>query len=283
MVTTAFKRSQGLRLRPPSKLDRPVSPPKHPRLISRRRIFEQLTRKSRILQEMDSSNGGPLANTLHDLQHIFGDRLQAFVAYGPRHASPAPSVALVRTLTSDDLTACAARAGAWQRAGSATPLLLSGDEFAGSLDAFPIEYGEIIDTHRLLFGVDPFAGLAIRQDDLRRACEVQVKSHLLHLRENFVDCGGRPSAVAAMVTDSAPAFALLLRRLARLDGHAADNHTDLGAFAERRPRLDPRVIGDVLALTSGASSSGVDPARLFPAYLAAVEQLSRFIDTWQLA
>ena len=103
------------------------------------------------------------------------------------------------------------------------------------------------------------------------------------LRENFVDCGGRPSAVAAMVTDSAPAFALLLRRLARLDGHAADNHTDLGAFAERRPRLDPRVIGDVLALTSGASSSGVDPARLFPAYLAAVEQLSRFIDTWQLA
>ncbi len=232
---------------------------------------------------MDSSHGGPLANTLHDLQHIFGDRLQAFVAYGPPHASPAPSVALVRTLTSDDLTACAARAGAWQRAGSATPLLLTGEEFAGSLDAFPIEYGEIIDTHRLLFGVDPFAGLAIRQDDLRRACEVQVKSHLLHLRENYVDCGGRPSAVAAMVTDSAPAFALLLRRLARLDSHAAANHTDLGAFAERRPRLDPRVIGDVLALASGAASSGVDPARLFPAYLAAVEQLSLFIDTWKLA
>ena len=91
------------------------------------------------------------------------------MAYGPSHASPAPSVALVRTLTSDDLAACAARAGTWHRAGSATPLLLTRDEFAGSLDAFPIEYGEIIDTHRLLFGVDPFAGFSIRQDDLRRA------------------------------------------------------------------------------------------------------------------
>ena len=230
---------------------------------------------------MDSLHGGPLAATLHDLQHIFGDRLQAFVAYGHPGAAPAPSVALVRTLTSDDLTACAGRASAWHRAGSATPLLLTRDEFAGSLDAFPVEYGEIIETHRLLFGIDPFAGLSIRPDDLRRACEVQVKSHLLHLRENFVECGGRPSAVAAFVTDSAPAFALLLRRLARLDGHAVATHADLGVYAERRPKLDPRVVGDVLALSSGGA--GVDAARLFPAYVVAVEQLSQFIDSWKLA
>ncbi len=246
-------------------------------------MFEQPARKSRILQEMDSSHGGPLADTLQDLKHIFGDRLHAFVAFGHPNATPAPSVALVRTLTSDDLTACAARASSWHRAGSATPLLLTQDEFLGSLDAFPVEYGEIIDTHRLLFGVDPFAGLSIRAEDLRRACEVQVKSHLLHLRENFVECGGRPSAVASLVTDSAPAFALLLRRLAKLNGHAAATHADLGAYAERRPKLDPRVVGDVLALCAGTAATGVDAARLFPAYLVAVEQLSRFIDTWQLA
>jgi hypothetical protein len=231
---------------------------------------------------MDSSHGGPLAATLHDLQHIFGDRLEAFVAFGQRDVAPSPSVALVRTLTADDLAACAARAAAWHRGGSATPLLLTQDEFAGSLDAFPIEYGEIIDTHRLLYGVDPFAGLVIRPDDLRRACEVQVKSHLLHLRENFVECGGRPSAVASLVTDSAPAFGLLLRRLARLDGHAAATSADLGAFAAARPNLDPRVVGDVLALIGG-SSAGVDAARLFPSYLAAVERLAHFIDTWKLA
>lgn len=232
---------------------------------------------------MDSRHGGPLAATLHDLQHIFGDRLDAFMAYGHAHAAPAPSLALVRTLTHDDLEACAARAASWHRDGSATPLLLTRDEFAGSLDAFPVEYGEIIDTHRLLFGADPLAGLSIRADDLRRACEVQVKSHLLHLREDFVECGGHPSAVAALVTDSAPAFALLLRRLARLDGHAADTNADLGAFAANRPRLDPRVVGDVLAFGGGAPGAGVDGSRLFPGYLAAVEQLARFIDTWKRA
>lgn len=232
---------------------------------------------------MDSPHGGSLTATLHDLQHIFGDRLEAFLAYGHAGASPAPSVALVRTLTADDLVACAGRAATWHRGGAATPLLLTRDEFAGSLDAFPIEYGEIIDTHRLLFGVDPFAGLSIRPDDLRRACEVQVKSHLLHMRENFVECGGRPSAVASLVTESAPAFALLLRRLAQLDGYPAATHADLGAFAGQRPRLDPRVVGDVLALGGGTANTGVDAARLFPGYLAAVEQLAQFIDTWKRA
>ena len=133
---------------------------------------------------------GPLAAALHDLQHIFGDRLQAFVAYGDANAIPAPSLALVQTISADDLNRCAARVLSWHRAGCATPLMLTRDEFAGSLDAFPIEYGEILDTHRVLFGADPFAGLAIRDEDLRRACEVQVKSHLVHLRELQDQTGG---------------------------------------------------------------------------------------------
>ena len=230
---------------------------------------------------MDSSHGGPLAATLHDLQQIFGDRLQAFVALGRPEASPAPSLAIVGSVTADDLAACAARVSGWLRSGSATPLILSRDEFAGSLDAFPIEFGEIIDTHRALFGADPFAGLSIRPDDLRRACEVQVKSHLLHLRENYIECGGRPAAIAALVADAAPGFAALLRRLASLDGMPHDTDAQLGAYAAARPGLDPRVVGNLIAIITSGSGAGVDAVRLFPSYLEAVEQLARFIDRWK--
>jgi hypothetical protein len=229
---------------------------------------------------MATSHGGPLAVALHDLQHIFGERLHAVVAYGAPGANPAPCLALVRSISAADLDECASRVSAWHRAGCATPLLLTKDEFAGSLDAFPIEYGEILETHATVYGVNPFTGLTIRTEDLRRECETLVKSHLVHLRENYVECKGRQSDVAALVADAAPGFALILRRLARLDGAPAATNADISAWASRRPGLDARTVGDVLAM-AGHHSAGVDAIRIYPAYLAAVELLWVFIDRWK--
>ena len=229
---------------------------------------------------MATSHGGAVAVALQDLQHIFGERLHAVVAYGAPDASPAPCLAIVQSISAGDLDECAGRVASWHRAGCATPLLLTKDEFAGSLDAFPIEYGEILETHRLVHGVNPFTGLTIRTEDLRRACETLVKSHLVHLRENYVECRGRQSEVGALIADAAPAFVLILRRLARLDGSPADSHADLSAYATRRAGLEPRVVGDVLAMAAH-HPSGVDAIRIYPAYLAAVEQLWHFIDSWR--
>lgn len=233
---------------------------------------------------MATSHGGPLTAALQDLQQIFGERLLAVVGYGAGYGqpgAPAPSLALVHSITADDLDKCAAHAAAWHRAGCATPLLLTRDEFAGSLDAFPIEYGEILDTHTVIYGADPFAGMSIRTEDLRRECETLVKSHLVHLRENYIECRGRQSDINELVAEGAPAFALLLRRLARLDGFPASSNSDLSAYAAKRPGLDARAVGDILAVAAQRGSSGVDAVRLYPAYLAAVEQLWRFIDGWQ--
>lgn len=228
---------------------------------------------------MAASNAGVLADVLRDLHTIFADRLESYVAYGDGTAE-ATSLALLSSLTLDDLTACAARASKWHRAGAATPLLLTRAEFARSLDAFPIEYGEIIDTHRVLHGPDPFEGLTIDPADLRRACEVQAKSHLLHLRENYIEGAGTPQAVRALVVESAPAFRTLLRRLARLDGHAWTTQVDLSRFASTRGGLDVRIVGDVLALASDTGAP-VDATKLFPEYLAAVERLVQFVDRWK--
>lgn len=216
-----------------------------------------------------------------DLRQIFGGRLEAVVGYGWRPQENQPSLALVSSLSLDDLTACAARSGAWHRAGCATPLLLTPREFARSLDAFPIEYGEILATAQLVTGREPFEGLTIAREDMRRACEVQVKSHLLHLREDYLEDGGRPANVAVLVRDSAPAFVALIRHLGRLDDAAPHNDADLVAYATRRVGLDPRVVGDLIALTSPDTAGTVDAGRLFPAYLASVERLAEFVDQWR--
>jgi hypothetical protein len=221
-----------------------------------------------------------------DLRRVFGDRLRSLVAYGPtiEHAGEGPLTCLALVtdgLTITDLEACATLARGWGRHGLATPLILPEAEFRRSLDAFPLEYGEIIRAHERVFGDDPFAGAAISREDLRRAVETQAKSHLVHLREGFIEAGGEPKAIADLVSASAPAFAALLRHVAHLCGNAASGRTEATREGARAAGLSDATVTGVLALEQRSGIPTTDAARLFPAYLSAVEQLTRFVDTWR--
>jgi hypothetical protein len=220
-----------------------------------------------------------------ELSTIFGTRLRSVVAYGAhldgQTDSPLACLALVDSLSISDLDGCAARASSWRRANIAAPLILPIDEFRQSLDAFPLEYGEILRAHQTVFGDNLLDGVTIAAADLRRACETQVKSHLLHMRESYMETGGHPGAIAELVKASAPAFGALLRNVARLSGGNSSSRMEATLEGARIAGLPERVIADVLALEQPASIPQPDPARVFPEYLAAVEQLARAVDAWR--
>jgi hypothetical protein len=217
-----------------------------------------------------------------DLRNVFGPRLLAVVAYGPRiegsSQDPLTCLALVESLTSEDLQACAQIARRWTRMQIATPLIVPAREFMRSLDTFPLEYGEIIRVHELVYGEDPFSAAAIAPEDLRRACELQAKSHLLHLRESFIESGGRPTDVAELVTTSAPAFTLLLRNVARLNSVTMSDRGEVTRAGARAVGIPEELVADMLNLERQPGIPAADPSRLFPEYLAAVEQHARAVD-----
>jgi hypothetical protein len=239
-----------------------------------------------------------LARLQADLQEIFGTRFESLVLYGTHaHATagaparapasaPVHTLALVASLTYADLTACAGRMRDWAGAGLATPLLLGADEFAASLDAFPLEYGAIIAHHQVLHGSDPFAGISVDPEDVRRACEVQAKSHLLHLREGFIETGGRGDAVARLIQGSIGSFTALLVNLATLDGAGtgdggATTPDALARYAESRVKISGALITRLLALASRPTPSADEAIQLYPPYLDASDTLARFVDRWK--
>jgi hypothetical protein len=190
-------------------------------------------------------------------------------------------VIFVTRIQSGDLDALGALAETWHRDGLDTPLLLTADEFARSLDAFPLEYGEVIRTHHIVFGNNPFIDISIAPADLRRACETQIKSHLVHLREAFIESGGRPGSVASLVTASAPAFMALLRNVARLNGVLTSDRGEATRLGAQAVRIPEQLVSDLLSLEHSSGMAAVDSARLFPQYLAAVEHLAHAVDTWR--
>ena len=204
-----------------------------------------------------------------DLQRIFGDRLQSLVAYDTVEGDPAGvhTLALVDHLTFQDLAACIPLVVAWRRSGCAVPLILSRDEFARTLDVFPIEYGDIIAHHVIVFGKDPFAGIHVNEADLRRACEHQVKSHLIHLREGYLESGGQAAGIARMIAASAQPLRSLISNLERLDPGAAE-----------RAGVTTALVKEIAA---AASSTIADPSALLMRYLNAVERLWQEVDRWK--
>src|SRR6185369_13223906 len=125
-------------------------------------------------------------------------------------------------------------------------------------------------------GTDPFAGVAIRVEDLRRAIEAQAKSHLIHLREAFLEAHGEATRISGVIAGSAGPFRALLSNIARLP--AADGVTPsddaLATMAEERIGLSGAVVREVLA------STVTDPSHLFSRYLDAAQKVWEFVDGW---
>ena len=230
---------------------------------------------------------GAVDRLLADLRVIYAARLISLVVYG-RHASrtaspdlPIHTLALVHDIGYADLDGCARRAGQWMADGLAVPLMIGRREFARSLDVFPLEFGAIISSHRLVFGDDPFQSLSVKDQDVRRACEIDVKGHLLHLRESYVESRGELSAVARIVEASAAALRTLAGNVARLDGQSPASPAALASHLTAT--LGPvhgRTLATVLAL-SDTPLAPADAARIFPDYLAAAEALAWYVDAWK--
>jgi hypothetical protein len=219
-----------------------------------------------------------------DLRDIFGARLQSLVAY--RHVSgddraETPTLATVDHLGADDLHACAARVADWHDAGLATPLLLPLEEFARSLDAFPFEFGGILGDYTVVAGADPFEALRVEPADLRRACEVQSRGHLLHLREGYIETHGRSDLLVDLIVASATPLAALVQNVARL--HGSGDALRASEIVERAAELPPGSLSEVVNLATGHTLTSDAAKRLFPQHLRAVERLTTYIDRWGAA
>lgn len=96
----------------------------------------------------------------------------------------------------------------------ATPLFLTRDYILNSLDVFPVEFSEIKEQHKVIFGEDVFKDLDIPIKDVRLLCEQQIKGKLLHLRQAYLDIGDDPSVLKnfllTVLNDLIPVFRQLI-------------------------------------------------------------------------
>ena len=207
---------------------------------------------------------------------MLGDRFAALVATGP-----VSSVAFAAALGAGDFEAFGALDETWHRDGLETPLLMTVDEFRRSLDAFPLEYQALLDRHMVIAGRAPFDNVRIDAGHLRRACEVQAKGHLIHLRQGWIEAAGHDDRLAALIGRSAASLRAVLTSVARLSDGGVEPGDDRAALRGAAcAGLDAALVSAVLAVEDNAELAPALVARL-PEYLAASERLWAYVDGWR--
>lgn len=218
---------------------------------------------------------------VYEAHGLLGDTAAADGGDGEiRHDDHIHTLAVVDGLSYQDLARLAPLAANWSKAGLAAPLLLPPRDLARSLDAFPLEFSQIVARHVVVAGDDPFVDARVSDEDLRRACETQARSHLLHLREGFIEAAGNPRAVASLVAASAVPLRALLVNLARLYGAEARTPAALEHFVETRLHIGLAGLRPLLQARRAEALRDLDAGAFFPAYLSAVEQLVSTVDEW---
>ena len=241
------------------------------------------------MPDFTKSQQRAIENLSRDLDGIFGPRLVSLIAYPGNQGDGAVfSCALVEDLTFRDLTAALPLTESWYHRGTSVPLLLSPAELRRTIDIFPLEYATMMADYAVVRGTDPFKGMTIPPEDVRRSVEGLAKSHLIHLREAFLESHGETVRIANLIAASAAPLRALLTHIARLPEAGpgpADTSTpsdeSLATLAELRMGIPRSLIRTVLASSAHGASTIADPSHLLGAYIDASKRIWEYVDRWR--
>ncbi|HET7697899.1 MAG TPA: hypothetical protein VFK57_19455 [Vicinamibacterales bacterium] len=241
------------------------------------------------MPQFSKSQQRAIESLARDLDGIFGPRLVSLIAY-PGHQADGSvhSCALVEGLTFRDLTASLPLTESWHHRGTSVPLLLSPEELRRTIDIFPLEYATMMADYAVVRGSDPFAGVSIPPEDVRRSVEGLAKSHLIHLREAFLESHGETLRIASLIVASAAPLRALLTHIARLpeagpgpEDTSTPSDESLAALAELRMGIPRALIRTVLATSADGASTIADPSHLLGPYIDASKRIWEYVDRWR--
>jgi hypothetical protein len=156
-------------------------------------------------------------------------------------------------------------------------------EWKGSADIFPMEYADILDRHRVLFGTLPVDGVSVKPADLRLQVEHQTMGKLLQLRQAIMGAGGDTALQLEVLEKSLSTLMVIFRGIVRLHGQVpSQDYEALTQSVAERARFSPEAFLRVIRHTRGTEKLPRDKASLtLEEYLAAMERLVAYLDEFR--
>ena len=168
----------------------------------------------------------------------------------------------------------------WREQGNPAPLLLTEHEVQTSTDCFAIEFHDIRDYHKILFGADVVSTLQIDRSFYRAQVEHELRAKLLRLRQKASGILSDKDVLRRLLVESISTFCVLFRHALILAGHDAPAvKRDIIQRAREQFGIDPTPFNSLLDLREQKTKAvELEPQALLGAYLIEIGKVIDAVD-----
>ncbi len=168
----------------------------------------------------------------------------------------------------------------WRKLGNPSPLLLSSEEVRTSTDCFPIEFHDIREKHRVLFGEDVAKDLVVDDSFYRAQVEHELRAKLLRLRQKAAGVLSSRDLLVELMADSLSTFCVLFRHALLLYGvDARFEKSAIVSQAAEKFGIDPSPFQTLLELRERKTKARqIQPGPLFERYLKEIQIVINAVD-----
>src|ERR1700761_2483455 len=166
-----------------------------------------------------------LSDLVERLKTAFGDRLVSAVLYGSaamgdwhEQSSDLNVLCVLDRVSPSELVQSEPIFRWWREQGNPPPLLLSEEEVETSTDSFPMEFHDMQEQRRVLFGKDVIETLVIDRSFYRAQVEHELRAKQIRLRQKAAEVLSNSERLIRLMTDSVSTFCVLGRHSLILSG-----------------------------------------------------------------
>ena len=228
-----------------------------------------------------------LSQLVERLKTAFSERLVAAVLYGSaaigdwnEHSSDLNVLCVLDRLSAEEIEKSEPVFRWWRERGYPPPLLLTAQEVESSTDCFPMEFHDMQEHRRILYGTDVIASITVDKSFYRAQVEHELRAKQIRLRQKAAEVLRDQPRLLKLLTDSISTFCVLGRHALILSGSPPQwKKTDIVAALEKAVGKPFPAVNEILSIrAAGKKGSAGAALSLFGGYLSETETLVRFVD-----
>jgi predicted nucleotidyltransferase len=225
-----------------------------------------------IVEKLRKALDGSLVSVVLYGSAVTGDHQEKFSDYN--------LLCILTKITPIELRAVEPAFRWWREQGNPSPLLLTEHELKTSTDCFSIEFHDIREHHRILYGPNLVDSLEIERTFYRAQVETQLRTKLLRLRQKAGGLLSDKDALRQLLADSASTFCVLFRHALLLDGVAAPaRKREIVEAAGKHFALDTAPLLTLLdQREQKIKAKDIEPEPLFARYIIQIEKVIDAVD-----